>query len=64
MRGQRAAHGDAFALGDIFPGIALIIGGRRARAAGAGARGAIILAGERYAKAFFLGTGRLGSGGR
>ena len=48
------------AFGDIFPGIALIIFGRGASAAGAGSASAIIFARKRYAIAAFL--GRLCSG--
>src|SRR3546814_1649479 len=54
MRGQRAAHLDAAAGGDMLPGVTLIIDGRRAGAARARPGGAVILALERDAIAFFL----------
>src|SRR3546814_9329801 len=54
MRGQRAAHLDAAAGGDMFPGVTLIIDGRGAGAARARPGGAVVLALERDAIAFFL----------
>src|SRR3546814_15526971 len=50
MRGQRAAHLDAAAGGDMLPGVTLIIDGRRAGAARARPGGAVILALERDAR--------------
>ena len=59
-------HAFAGALGDIFPGMRVVVDGRGARAAGAGAGGAIVLAGQRDAVALVgagLGRGGAGLGG-
>ena len=44
-------HGFARAFGDVFPLVRIIVGGLRAGAGRAGAGGAVVLAGERYAVA-------------
>src|SRR5271157_5920731 len=57
----RGLHVLAGPLGDIFPVMRVVVGGLRAGAAGAGAGGAVVLAGERDAVAL-VGAGLCGRG--